>query len=117
MCTGIEPDDCFYIVESIKLAIKESIGFTPGLECNRDESGNQQLSEVYLCVDCRHLWSRVHRMPHFSENLMQKASSIPFILSCTQICFKLYLHNIFFFFLRDICFSFPFITRLGRQGK
>ncbi|KAF3320158.1 extracellular ribonuclease LE-like protein [Carex littledalei] len=48
---GIEPDDRFYSVDSIKLAIKESVGFTPGLECNKDGSGNQQLSEVYLCVD------------------------------------------------------------------
>ncbi|KAF3323001.1 Ribonuclease 1 [Carex littledalei] len=48
---GIEPDDRFYSVDSIKIAIKESIGFTPGFECNRDESGNQQLSEVYLCID------------------------------------------------------------------
>ncbi|KAJ4753425.1 Ribonuclease T2 family protein [Rhynchospora pubera] len=48
---GIEPDDRYYSVESIKQAIKRGVGFTPGLECNKDESGNQQISEVYLCVD------------------------------------------------------------------
>ncbi|KAI9085457.1 hypothetical protein K1719_032618 [Acacia pycnantha] len=48
---GIEPDDGFYSVESIQEAIKEAIGFTPGIECNRDSAHNSQLYQVYLCVD------------------------------------------------------------------
>ncbi|KAJ3673370.1 hypothetical protein LUZ60_006744 [Juncus effusus] len=48
---GIKPDDGFYSLASIKSVIKDSIGFTPGIECNRDGSGNNQLSEIYLCVD------------------------------------------------------------------
>ncbi|XP_072991532.1 ribonuclease 1-like [Typha latifolia] len=48
---GIEPDGRFYSLTSIKNAIKLATGITPGIECNRDESGNTQLLEIYLCVD------------------------------------------------------------------
>lgn len=48
---GIEPDGGFYSLTSIKNAIREATGFTPGLECNVDESRNSQLYQVYLCVD------------------------------------------------------------------
>ena len=49
--SGIEPDDGFYSLDSIKEAIKEGTGFTPGIECNRDSAHNSQLYQVYLCVD------------------------------------------------------------------
>lgn len=49
--TGIEPDDGFYSLESIKEAIKEGVGHVPGIECNKDSAGNSQLYQVYLCVD------------------------------------------------------------------
>ncbi|PKI36821.1 hypothetical protein CRG98_042770 [Punica granatum] len=45
---GIEPNDKFYSLESIKEAIKETVSHEPGIECNVDPSGNKQLSEVYL---------------------------------------------------------------------
>ncbi|OWM75936.1 ribonuclease 3-like [Punica granatum] len=48
---GIEPNDKFYRLESIKEAIKQAVGHEPGIECNVDPSGHKQLSEVYLCVD------------------------------------------------------------------
>ncbi|XP_008802596.2 extracellular ribonuclease LE-like [Phoenix dactylifera] len=48
---GIEPDGGFYSVSSISRAIKDATGFTPGIECNVDESGNTQLYQVYVCVD------------------------------------------------------------------
>ncbi|XP_028800245.1 ribonuclease 3-like [Neltuma alba] len=48
---GIEPDDGLYSMESIRGAIKEAIGFTPGIECNKDSAHNSQLYQVYLCVD------------------------------------------------------------------
>ncbi|KAH7683990.1 Ribonuclease T2-like protein [Dioscorea alata] len=48
---GIEPDGGFYSLTSIKNAIREATGFTPGIECNVDESRNSQLYQVYLCVD------------------------------------------------------------------
>jgi len=48
---GINPDGKSYSLESIRDSIKESIGFTPWVECNRDGSGNSQLYQVYLCVD------------------------------------------------------------------
>ncbi|XVF43122.1 hypothetical protein PTKIN_Ptkin02bG0015200 [Pterospermum kingtungense] len=48
---GIKPDDEFYELQDIKDAIKEAVGFTPGIECNIDASGNSQLYQVYLCVD------------------------------------------------------------------
>nr|XP_010939795.1 extracellular ribonuclease LE-like [Elaeis guineensis] len=48
---GINPDDGSYSVRSISRAIKDATGFTPGIECNVDESGNTQLYQVYICVD------------------------------------------------------------------
>ncbi|KDP41205.1 hypothetical protein JCGZ_15612 [Jatropha curcas] len=48
---GIKPDDEFYELETIEEAIKDAIGYTPGLECNKDGSKNTQLFQIYLCVD------------------------------------------------------------------
>ncbi|CAN8253628.1 unnamed protein product [Cochlearia groenlandica] len=48
---GIKPDGGFYSLENIKESIKESTGLTPWIECNKDESGNSQLYQIYLCVD------------------------------------------------------------------
>ncbi|PON66579.1 Ribonuclease T2-like [Trema orientale] len=48
---GIEPDGNFYSVESIKAGIKEGTGFSPGITCNVDPSGNSQLYQIYFCVD------------------------------------------------------------------
>ncbi|XXG70601.1 hypothetical protein AAC387_Pa07g0044 [Persea americana] len=48
---GIEPDGGFYSLDSITSAIKDAIGYTPGIECNADEDGNTQLYQIYLCVD------------------------------------------------------------------
>ena len=48
---GIEPNDQFYSADSISQAISGATGYTPGIECNRDGSGNSQLYQVYLCVD------------------------------------------------------------------
>ncbi|GLT27807.1 hypothetical protein SLA2020_027800 [Shorea laevis] len=48
---GIKPNDEFYHIEDIKNAIKEGVGFTPGIECNVDSLHNHQLYQVYLCLD------------------------------------------------------------------
>lgn len=48
---GIEPNDETYSLDSISKAISDATGFTPGIECNTDESGNKQLYQIYLCVD------------------------------------------------------------------
>ena len=48
---GIKPDDKFYEIKDIERAIKEAIGFAPGIECNKDSSHNSQLYQIYLCVD------------------------------------------------------------------
>ncbi|KAJ8760842.1 hypothetical protein K2173_021880 [Erythroxylum novogranatense] len=48
---GIHPDGSSYSLSDIKNAIKESVGYTPFIECNSDESGNSQLYQIYLCVD------------------------------------------------------------------
>ncbi|KAB1208352.1 Ribonuclease 1 [Morella rubra] len=50
-CAGIKADGKSYSVGSIKEAIKEAIGYTPWIECNKDSSGNSQLYQIYLCVD------------------------------------------------------------------
>ncbi|XP_020255492.1 ribonuclease 1-like [Asparagus officinalis] len=49
--SGIEPNDQSYSLNSISQAISDATGYTPGIECNRDESGNDQLYQVYVCVD------------------------------------------------------------------
>lgn len=48
---GIESNGTFYKVDNIREAIKNEIGYTPGITCNVDASGNSQLHEIYLCVD------------------------------------------------------------------
>ncbi|XP_008790973.2 extracellular ribonuclease LE-like [Phoenix dactylifera] len=48
---GIVPDGGYYKLNNISKAIREAIGFTPGIECNVDESGNRQLYQIYMCVD------------------------------------------------------------------
>ncbi|CAN6484571.1 unnamed protein product [Victoria cruziana] len=48
---GIYPDDGMYRVESIRKAIEEATGFTPGIQCNNDESRQRQLYQIFLCVD------------------------------------------------------------------
>ncbi|KAG0499639.1 hypothetical protein HPP92_004330 [Vanilla planifolia] len=49
--SGIEPNNNSYDLRSIKGAIQAGIGHEPGIECNKDRSGNSQLYQVYLCVD------------------------------------------------------------------
>ncbi|XP_043699573.1 extracellular ribonuclease LE-like isoform X1 [Telopea speciosissima] len=49
--TGIQPDGGFYNVNSITQAIAGAVGYTPGIDCNKDTSGNSQLYQIYLCVD------------------------------------------------------------------
>ena len=29
----------------------DEVGYNPGITCNWDDSGNNQLSQIYLCVD------------------------------------------------------------------
>lgn len=48
---GIEPNGDFYRLESIKDAIKQGFGYTAFVECNVDRTRNQQLYQIYLCVD------------------------------------------------------------------
>nr|GEV69125.1 extracellular ribonuclease LE-like [Tanacetum cinerariifolium] len=48
---GIQPNGQTYSLSSIKDAIKGASGYTPWIQCNKDESGNSQLYQIYLCVD------------------------------------------------------------------
>ncbi|KAL8483382.1 hypothetical protein ACS0TY_026183 [Phlomoides rotata] len=48
---GINPDGGSYSLSSIKSTISNAIGYTPWVECNRDEDGNNQLYQIYVCVD------------------------------------------------------------------
>ncbi|XP_030443472.1 ribonuclease 3-like [Syzygium oleosum] len=48
---GIKPNNEFYSLESVKEAIKEAVGFEPGLECNVDSSGHSQIYQMFVCVD------------------------------------------------------------------
>ena len=38
-------------MDNIREAIKDGIGYTPGITCNVDAKGNSQLYEIFLCVD------------------------------------------------------------------
>ncbi|KAM6546952.1 hypothetical protein CsatB_027688 [Cannabis sativa] len=49
--TRIEPNGKFYEVEKIKEAIKNEVGYTPGLSCHKNTDGESMLYQVYLCVD------------------------------------------------------------------
>ncbi|TVU05734.1 hypothetical protein EJB05_48915 [Eragrostis curvula] len=48
---GVNPDGGYYTMGQIKDAIQQGTGFEPYVECNRDESGNSQLYQLYFCVD------------------------------------------------------------------
>lgn len=48
---GVSPDGGYYTLSAIKGAIQQGTGFEPFVECNRDESGNSQLYQLYFCVD------------------------------------------------------------------
>ncbi|XP_047321212.1 intracellular ribonuclease LX-like [Impatiens glandulifera] len=48
---GIYPDDGFYRANDVDAAIEKGLGVTPYLECNFDGKGNNQLFQVYLCVN------------------------------------------------------------------
>ncbi|CAL4998939.1 unnamed protein product [Urochloa decumbens] len=47
---GVNPDGGYYTMDQIKGAIRDGTGFEPYVECNRDESGNSQLYQLYFCV-------------------------------------------------------------------
>ncbi|RYR06968.1 hypothetical protein Ahy_B05g074290 [Arachis hypogaea] len=38
-------------IESITDAIKNEIGFTPGIKCNMDSEHNSWLYQVYMCIN------------------------------------------------------------------
>jgi ribonuclease T2 len=49
---GIVPDGSQYKIDDIRQAMSSVLnGHLPGIECNKDESGNKQLYQVYICVD------------------------------------------------------------------
>lgn len=48
---GIQPDGGSYSLSSIKDAIRSTVGSTPWIQCNVDESGNSQLYQIYICVN------------------------------------------------------------------
>ena len=48
---GIKSNGNSHRLVNIKNAIKCAIGYTPWIECNVDASGNNQLCQIYLCVD------------------------------------------------------------------
>ena len=48
---GIRPDGGSYGMKAIKEAIKNGIGHDVVIECNNDVFGNNQLFQVYICVD------------------------------------------------------------------
>ncbi|XP_044952005.1 ribonuclease 1-like [Hordeum vulgare subsp. vulgare] len=50
---GVAPDGGYYTLSAVKGAIQQGTGFEPFVECNRDESGNSQLYQLYFCVDAR----------------------------------------------------------------
>ncbi|XP_052173695.1 ribonuclease 1-like [Diospyros lotus] len=49
--SGIRPNGKYYSLDSIKEAIQGALGVSPYVQCNVDPSGNDQLYQVYLCVD------------------------------------------------------------------
>ncbi|KAG9451324.1 hypothetical protein H6P81_011289 [Aristolochia fimbriata] len=48
---GIKPNGGFYTTEAISEAIREGLGYAPGIQCNVDKGGNRQLYQIFLCVD------------------------------------------------------------------
>ncbi|KAK4376651.1 hypothetical protein RND71_002947 [Anisodus tanguticus] len=56
---GIEPGG-FYSLEAVKEAIKNGTGHEAAIKCNKDALGNNQLYQVYLCVDNTELGHAVH---------------------------------------------------------
>ncbi|XP_057950078.1 extracellular ribonuclease LE-like [Malania oleifera] len=48
---GIRPNGRFYRLRRIIEAIKRATGYASAIECNVDRSRNNQLFQIYLCVD------------------------------------------------------------------
>ncbi|KAI3516455.1 hypothetical protein L1887_15371 [Cichorium endivia] len=48
---GIHPNGQTYNYSSIESAIKGVSGYTPGIQCNIDKTGNTQLYQIVMCVD------------------------------------------------------------------
>ncbi|KAL3696530.1 hypothetical protein R1sor_010606 [Riccia sorocarpa] len=49
---GVKPSSqATYDVSTIQKALGSAIGFTPGVECNTAANKNNQLYQVYICVD------------------------------------------------------------------
>nr|AFK35821.1 unknown [Medicago truncatula] len=48
---GFEPNDQFYDIGNPLSIIEDATGLLPGMECNRDSAGNDQVLKVYMCVD------------------------------------------------------------------
>eukprot|EP00253_Pinus_taeda_P006658 PITA_06658 len=49
--SGLRPDGGKHSLSSIQNAVQGATGNTAGIECNTDESGNDQLYQIYLCVN------------------------------------------------------------------
>ncbi|EEE68746.1 hypothetical protein OsJ_27436 [Oryza sativa Japonica Group] len=61
---GVSPDGGYYTLSQIKGAIQRGVGAEPFVECNRDESGNSQLYQLYFCVERRRrALRRLPRLP------------------------------------------------------
>lgn len=51
LSAGIVPDGGQYQIQDIRNAIASALnGHLPGVDCNKDEQGNKQLYQVYICV-------------------------------------------------------------------
>ncbi|XP_020105232.1 ribonuclease 1-like isoform X2 [Ananas comosus] len=79
--SGIRPGG-FYRLDEIKEAIKEGLGFAPGIECNRDESGTNQLYQIFLCVD--NSGKQIIECPVFPRSKCRDKVEFPVFPSITE---------------------------------
>ncbi|KAL5761777.1 hypothetical protein ACOSP7_018041 [Xanthoceras sorbifolium] len=74
--SGIKPDGKFYGLFNIRESLRGALGYEPGVYCNVDKWGNNQLYQIFICLDPS--WSKVIECPGLPNAGRGCASKVKF---------------------------------------
>ncbi|KAL5826403.1 hypothetical protein ACOSQ4_018200 [Xanthoceras sorbifolium] len=74
--SGIKPDGKFYSSFNIRESLRGALGYEPGVYCNVDKWGNNQLYQIFTCLDPS--WSKVIECPGLPNAGRGCASKVKF---------------------------------------